>query len=157
MLDLFRTLRGVVKDIESSEALREAIAFACWRRIAGEGLAEHAVPLKLDGEVLSIAVSNVMWQRQLKELAGQMVFKLNAAIGEPAVSFIEFKIDEEAVLSSRLRSSASDEDLLREAEKEMSPQLVQAAEAIEDDALKGQFLLAAGKCLARRKRFESRR
>lgn len=157
MLDLFRTLPDIVKNIDGAEALREAFVFAAWRRIAGDGLAEHAVPVKLEGSTLRIAVSNLMWQRQLKDLAGQMLFKLNAALGSPTVNFVEFVIDEAAVLAARKGSGATDEsELRREADNAISPELTTAAASITDDELRKQFLLAAGNCLVRRKRFETR-
>ena len=155
MLDLFRTLPGLLADVEGAEAVREAVVFAAWRRIAGEQLAEHAVAVGLANSRLIVAVSNLTWQRQLKDLCGQMVFKLNAALGSPLVTYIELTIDEPAVLRERdKRMSASpDETLLRrEAEKELSADLVEAANRISDGQLRRQFLLAAGNCLVRRKR-----
>ena len=152
MLDIFRTLPGLLDDVEGAEEVREAIVFAAWRRIAGEGLAEHAVPIRLEKSRLFVAVSNLMWQRQLKDLCGQMVFKLNAALGRPTVSYIELEIDENAVAAAHPNrsKSASGEELRIKAAGEISTDLVRAADAIEDDQLRRQFLLAAGKCLVRK-------
>lgn len=152
MLDLFRTLPGIISDIEGAEMLREALVFAAWRRISGDVLCDHAVPVRLTDSVLSIAVSSVTWQRHLKDLAAQMLFKLNAAIGTPLVRFIEFEIDEAAVLSGRSRTAYDEEAFRRESVKEISPELAKAAEKIGDEDLRQQFLLAAGSCLARRTR-----
>ena len=154
MLDLFRTLPGLLSDVEGSELVREAIVFAAWRRIAGDALAEHAVPVRLDKSRLSIAVSNLMWQRQLKDLCAQMVFKLNAALGSPLVTFIELTIDESAVLRERAKWSNPnpDDQMRREGEKEISPEIAAAADGIPDEELRKQFLLAAGNCLVRKKR-----
>lgn len=152
MLDIFRTLPGLLKDLEGAELIREAVVFAAWRRIAGEALAEHAVPLKLENGTLSVAVSNITWQRHLKDLCGQMVFKLNAALGTPAVTFIHLQIDEQTVREHRSKMRKPEPDLRYNAEKEVSPELVRAADAIADDELRRQFLLAAGNCLVRKKR-----
>ena len=152
MLDIFRTLPGIFEDAEGAEMVREAVIFAAWRRIAGDGLTEHTVPLKFEKGRLFIAVSNLMWQRQLKDLCGQMVFKINAALGTPTVTFIELQIDEHAVRSSRSEKlMPSEAELRSEAEKEISPELASAAENIADEELRTQFLLAAGNCLVRRK------
>lgn len=150
MLDIFRTLPGVLNNIEGSELILEAVVFATWRRIAGDQLGEHAVPLRLDGATLCIAVSNLMWQRQLKDLAGQMLFKLNAALGSPTVSFIEFEIDELAVKSSRAQTS--EPASAKEIENAITPELARAAATIGDEDLRRQFLLAAGNCILRRDR-----
>jgi len=69
-----------------------------------------------------------------------------------AVSAIELTIDEAAVLNGRKTSSASGIDFEVEAAKQISPELSRAADSIEDDALRRQFLVAAGKCLVRRER-----
>ena len=156
MLDLFRTLPGILNDIEGSELIKESVVFAAWRRIAGEGLCDHAVPLKLQDTTLSIAVSNVMWQRHMKDLRGQMVFKVNAALGAPMITSIELRVDESAVLRERNKWSPDpvewDASLRQEAQAEISPELLTASRGIEDEELRKQFLLAAGNCLVRKKR-----
>ena len=154
MLDLFRTLSRVLHDAEDIDEIRQAIVFAAWRRIAGESLAEHAVPVGLEETTLVVAVSNVTWQRHLKDLCGQMVFKLNAALGAPMVTFIELRVDQNAV---RPRKTDDHEaELRRLAENEISLELRSAADKIEDEDLRKQFLLAAGNCLVRKRSFESR-
>ena len=155
MLDLFRTLPGLIKEIDNSDELRTALVFAAWRRIAGDGLAEHAVPARLEGSTLFIAVANLMWQRQLKDLAGQMLFKLNAAVSSPVVSYIEFEIDEDRVREAS-RSQVDEEAFQREAQRAITPDLVDAAAKIEDEELRKQFLLAAVSCLVRRDQMRSR-
>src|SRR5688572_23550569 len=114
MLDLFRTLPRVLHDVEDIDEIRQAIVFAAWRRIAGDSLAEHAVPLGLEETTLVIAVSNVTWQRHLKDLCGQMVFKLNAALGSPLVTFIELRVDDAAVRANKSSSQAREEELRKQ-------------------------------------------
>lgn len=153
MLDVFRTLPFLAKQIENAAPLREAMIFAAWRRIAGETLASHAAPIRLEDSKLSIAVSNLTWQRHLKDLSGQLLFKLNAVVGSPTVTFLEFEINEPAVIASRGIVRSNDEtELRRMAEKELTPELTAAAMKIEDDDLRKQFLAAAGNCLVRRAR-----
>ena len=157
MLDIFRTLPGILDDIEGAEMVRDAVVFAAWRRIAGDALAEHAVPLRLENGRLFVAVSNLMWQRQLKDLCSQMVFKLNAALGTQTVTFIELQIDDAAVQSQRSnRLLGSESEFRSQAADELSPELVHAADGIADDELRRTFLLAAGNCLVRKKRASQR-
>ena len=152
MLDIFRTLPGILGDMEGVEVVREAVVFAAWRRIAGESLTAHAVPVGLENGTLRVAVSNLNWQRNLKDQCGQMLFKLNAVLGSPNVTYIELQIDEQAVLNSRTGPQPQDEAFRAAAKNEISDDLVQAAESIEDEELRRQFLLAAGSCLVRKKR-----
>ena len=157
MLDIFRTLPGILGDMEGVEVVREAVVFAAWRRIAGESLTAHAVPIALKNGKLKIAVSNLNWQRNLKDHCGQMLFKLNAALGSPIVTYIELQIDEQAVLRNRTGPLPQDDAFRAAAENEISSELTRAAASIEDEELRRQFLLAAGSCLVRRKRsLESR-
>ena len=156
MLDLFRTLPALLSDIEGGSELREALVFAAWRRIAGEALAGHTAPVRLENATLIVAVSSLTWQRHLKDLGGQMLFKINAALGAPMVSYIQLDIDEAAVLNERGARPTVDDDLRRQAEEEITPELSLAAATIEDEELRKQFLAAAGNCLIRKKRSEAR-
>lgn len=156
MQDLFRTLPKLLREFDDSEEVREAVIFAAWRRVAGKSLCEHSVPYSLVDKHLIVAVKDKMWKRHLeKELAGQMIFKLNSILGRAEVTFIEFKIDEEKILKQRKGSQKldiSDEDLEKIALKQVSPKLRERAGKIKDDNLRYQFLLAAGGCLAKKKR-----
>lgn len=155
MQDLFRALPKLIKEFEDTPEVREAVVFAAWRRIAGDSLSDHTVPYRLYNKHLIIAVADKMWKRHLEELSGQMIFKLNSVLGQPVVTFIEFRI-EAAVLSEERakhhKQTLSDEELREIALDEVTPQLRHSADAITDDNLRYQFLLAAGSCLARKKR-----
>lgn len=154
MQDLFRALPKLLKEFEDTEEVREAVVFAAWRRIAGESLSEHTVPYRLFNKHLIIAVADKMWKRHLESLSGQMIFKLNSILGQPVVTFIEFRIEAatlEAERAKHRKQTLSDEELREIALDEVSPQLRRSADAIADDNLRYQFLLAAGSCLARKK------
>lgn len=152
MLDLFRTLPILANETEDAAPLREAIVFAAWRKTAGEQLTSHAAPVRLQNATLTIAVSNITWQRHLRDLASQMLFKLNALLGSATVTYIEFEIDEPAVLKARgTRKTIDDEETRKLAELEITPELEIAAAKIEDEELRKHFLAAAGHCLVRRK------
>lgn len=155
MNDLFRALPALLKQFDDNETLREAVVLAAWKKIAGESLRRHTVPLGLFGTHLAVAVANKTWRKHLEELSGQMIFRLNSVLGSAIVTFIEFRIDAKAVESERRRLSpeeVSDEDLIREALGEVDLKLLSAAAAIRDEDLRYQFLLAAGGCLARTRR-----
>lgn len=154
MEDLFRALPALLKEFDENETLREAIVFAAWQKAAGKNLAQHAVPFRLFQKHLIIAVASEMWKRHLESLSGQMIFQLNSLLRQAAVTFIEFRVDEKTVLEER-RKKSKDQLLPEEAEEkaldEVSVNLRISADAIEDDNLRYQFLLAAGSCLARKK------
>ncbi len=154
MEDLFRALPALLKEFDENETLREAVVFAAWQKTAGKTLAQHAVPFRLYQKHLIIAVANEMWKRHLESLSGQMIFQLNSLLRQAAVTFIEFRVDEKTVLEVR-RTKSKNNLLPEEAEEialdQVSTNLRRSADAIGDDNLRYQFLLAAGSCLARKK------
>ena len=157
---LFRALPKLLKEFEDNENVREAVVFATWRRIAGESLSEHTVPFRLFNKHLIIAVADKMWKRHLETLSGQMIFKLNSALGQAIVTFIEFRIDEATLDAERAKhrkSQITDEQQVEIALEEVTPKLRHSADAIKDDNLRYQFLLAAGSCLARKERMKSKK
>ncbi len=88
-----------------------------------------------------------------------MIFKINSVLGKAIVTFIEFRIDEEAVRQERLKfshSTLSDADQEEIALEEVTPKLRHSADSIKDDNLRYQFLLAAGSCLARKKKMANK-
>jgi hypothetical protein len=159
MEDLSKLLPLLLKQMDDNEPLREAVVFATWRRIAGEGLREHTAPVRLYQKHLVIAVTSERWEKYLRDLSGQMIFRLDAALGQPAVSYIEFRVDEDAVLESRRNRGVTgvDADEFRElALEKITPQMRSQADAIKDDLLRYEFLLAAGSCLARKETLTAR-
>jgi hypothetical protein len=156
---IFRTLPALLRELDDNEAVREAVVFAAWRKIAGDGLRAKTAPFRLFQKHLIIAVGSDTWKRHLEHLAGQMIFKINSAVGQAAVTFIEFRVDEETVaasLADSRKDTLSKSEMEQLALEEVTPQMRRAADAIKDDNLRYQFLLAAGSCLARKKILEKR-
>ena len=73
----------------------EAAAIAAWNHCAGEGLKDRAVPMSLQGRTLRVAVADLIWQKQLHAMRGQMLYRINSLLGQPVVGSIEFVIDPE--------------------------------------------------------------
>ena len=86
MKDVFSTLPATLRELGSNENAVEAVVFAAWNRAVGAGLREQTAPLRLDGKVLTVAVSSETWKKNMADLAGQLLFKLNGALGSTAVS-----------------------------------------------------------------------
>ena len=160
MNELFRALPALLKQFDENESVREAVTFAAWRKIAGASLRPHAVPLRLYQKHLIIAVSSETWKKHLEHLSGQMIFKLNSALGRAVVTFIEFRIDVQTIETERAKgrkSELSEAELEEIALEEVTPKMRLAADAIKDDHLRYQFLLTAGSCLARKKNLNEKR
>lgn len=156
---LFGSLTGLLKEFGDNPDVRDAVVFAAWRRIAGEALSLQAVPVELNEERLVVAVENKMWKRHLEDLSGQMLFKINSALGAGMVTFIEFRVDAKvfkALGDKRRRSAIDAEESARTARGEITEKLRAQAGAIQDQDLRERFLLAAGRCLARKKALAAR-
>lgn len=156
MNELFRALPALLKEFEDNETVREAVVFAAWRKIAGEALRFSAVPVHLSGKRLTVAVGSEMWRKHLEHLSGQMIFKINSKLGQAVVTFIEFRVDEKAVKEERAKFQKSEAEAISEetALNEITPKMRHSADAIKDDNLRYQFLLAAGSCLVRKKKLK---
>ena len=91
MEQLFTAIPAVLKNLEPNADADKAIVFAAWRRCAGSALAARTTPLKFGGNRLVVAVEDETWRRHLEILSPQMLVKLNAALGQGTVKFIEFR------------------------------------------------------------------
>ncbi len=146
MDDLVRALPGLLRAAGDSEEVAEAAAFVAWRRAAGEQLRGQAVPFRLHGKHLVVAVPDASWQRQLEAISNQLVFRINSVLGHALVTYIEFRVDPRTVGEERARLRRAEIDLerhQRSALRQARP-LAQAASAISDEELRRRFLLAAG-------------
>src|SRR5918911_153612 len=103
MDDLFRALPQILRAAGEAEEVAEAAALAAWRRVAGEQLRWQAVPFRLYRKTLTVAVADATWQKQFEKLGGQLLFRLNSVLGQPVVTYIEFRIDPQTVRVERAR------------------------------------------------------
>ena len=70
MNQLIKSLPTVLRASGNAAEVAEAAAIAAWKHAAGDGLKEHAVPLRLEGRTLIIAVADRIWQKQLTSMRG---------------------------------------------------------------------------------------
>jgi hypothetical protein len=147
MNQLIKALPTVLQAAGSSAEVAEAAAIAAWKHAAGEGLKEHAVPLRLENRTLTIAVADRIWQKQLTSMRGQMLFRINSILGQPLVSALEFVIDPKLV-KPRAEQTEQQEELL---DNEVPLELWSAANAIHDKELRKSFLKTALLALKRKR------
>jgi hypothetical protein len=146
MDDLFRALPELLRAAGEVEEVVEAAALAAWRRVAGEQLRGQAVPFRLYRKTLIIAVPDATWQRQLEQHAGQLLFRINSLLGQPVVTYIEFRVDAQTVRVERARLRGQSTDAVAHEQRALHRARVLAgeADAIHDEHLRRLFLLAAG-------------
>ena len=139
MNQLIKSLPGVLRAAGDSTEVAEAAAIAAWKHAAGDGLKDHAVPLKLENRTLTIAVADAIWQKQLYSMRGQLLFRVNSILGKPLVSALDFVIDPK-LAKKAVEQTVQREELL---DNEVPLELWSAASAIQDKELRRKFLTTA--------------
>ncbi|HEV8203164.1 MAG TPA: DciA family protein [Pyrinomonadaceae bacterium] len=139
MNQLIKSLPGVLRAGGDSTEVAEAAAIAAWKHAAGDGLKEHAVPLKLENRMLTIAVADAIWQKQLHSMRGQLLFRVNSILGKPLVGALDFVIDPKLAKPPAERPEREEEFL----DNEVPLELWSAASAIQDKDLRKKFLKTA--------------
>jgi predicted nucleic acid-binding Zn ribbon protein len=92
MDQLFTVLPAVLKEVDHTPKADESVVFAAWRRAAGEPLSRRAVPVEYADKRLVVAVEDKTWQKHMQELAPQLVARVNEAVGQGTVEYIEFRV-----------------------------------------------------------------
>lgn len=141
---LINTLPAILRASGNSEEVTEVACKAAWNNAVGEGLRAHAVPVQFTNSTLVVAVADGIWKRQLEQMCGQLLFRLNSVLGQPLVKSIELRVDPN-VLSER----ASDAKPERTDAYAIPIELLSAAAWIEDTELRRAFLGAAMSCVKR--------
>ena len=145
MDELIKTLPGILRSVGNAKEVVEAGAIAAWKRAAGSGLRNHAGPLCLEGKTLVVAVADAVWQKQLGAMKGQLLFRINAILGQPLVSQIDLRIDPRISNTRPSPRSETKEHVLDKVPLE----LFSAASSIKDKQLRQVFLNAVASSIER--------
>jgi hypothetical protein len=147
MIDATLLLPKILERAGDNREMRETAAKIAWKRAAGEGLFPHALPLRLHEKTLIVAVADGVWQKQLKAMSAELVFRVNKLLQRSVVETIEFRINPAA-----LTGVGSAKRPRRDAHSptDLPAQVVFSASQIQDDELRQRFIRAAENCIARR-------
>jgi hypothetical protein len=146
MNQLIKSLPNILRAAGDSEEVAEAAAIAAWKHAAGDGLKGRAVPVKLENRTLTVSVADLIWQKQLHSMRGQLLFRVNTILGQPIVSAIEFVVDPKLASAQAEQQKPQEEPL----DNEVPLELWSAANAIHDKQLRKSFLKTATLSLKRR-------
>ncbi len=145
MDNLIKTLPAILAATGGSEEVAEAACIAAWKHAVGEVLAQRAVPIKLEGQTLTIVVQDSIWQRQLEQMRGHLLFRLNSVLGQILVKRMEFRVD-----GRQFMKAVESEDKPEAIPPPAIPiELLSAAASIDDAQLRRAFLGAAVSCIRR--------
>ena len=142
---LINTLPAILKASGASDEIVEAACVAAWKHAVGEGLSSHAVPVRLQNSTLQLAVADNIWKRQLEQMRGQLLFRLNKVLGQQLIKLIEIEIDplriKQQLAATTVAKQHPDYDIPAE--------LISSAAGIADAGLRRAFLGAAASCVNR--------
>ena len=144
MNDLIKTLSEVLRIIGNQPEVVEAAAIAAWKKAAGEGLRQHAIPMRMTDGKLVVAVADTVWQKQLGAMKDQLIYRTNSIIGKPLVKDVELMVEPNLI---KPQQPVEDQ---RSLDNEVPLELWSAASAISDKELRQKFLRAATSAIRRR-------
>lgn len=146
MNSLLKMLPLMLRLAGENDEVKEQAVFAAWRAAAGPQIVYNCPPFRLYQRHLVICVADQTWKKQMEQLSGQYLFRINSLLSKALVTFIEFRIDPDYVKEAR-PVGADPHEFTHTAQLES--ELQAAAARIKDEALRAQFLHAAAKCLER--------
>lgn len=145
MIDAALLLPKLLERAGDNADFTETATKIAWRRVAGEGLREHAIPVRLDNNSLIVSVADAVWQKQLKAMSAELIFRINKLLARKVVHEIVFKIDTRA-----LKANTSTRRSPPRLSGSAPAAVFSSAAEIEDSDLRERFLRAAANCIARR-------
>jgi len=101
-------LPQVYRKLAREAADEEALLLSLWPVVVGEKVAARTRAARLFGATLIVETVAQDWRRQLAQMSGEIVARLNAAAGKPVVKDVEFRVTVKAApLAPRRASSAT--------------------------------------------------
>jgi hypothetical protein len=146
--ELLSLLPTILRRLDYQPEVCEQAVFAAWSHAVGEVVAMNAVPFRLFQKRLIVLTSDAVWKTQLQRISSEIIFKINRILGNPMVTYIEYRIDPVQVATMRPRPAEVEFEHQDQLRRELEPM----AERIDDPDLREAFLRAAGKCLERQER-----
>jgi len=143
--ELIKTLPAILRSIGDDPDVATAATITAWKRAAGDGLRQHAVPVALNDGVLVVAVADAVWQKHMRPMLKELIYKTNTILGQQLVKQVDLIVDAKIV---NPRPAMSTDRIANEVPAEIAS----AADAIDDAGLREKFIRAATDTLSRRQR-----
>jgi hypothetical protein len=143
MEEFIKALPTLLRSIGDDPDVATAAAITAWKRAAGDGLRQHAVPMSLNEGTLVVAVADAVWQKQLRAVSDELIYKTNSILGQRVVKAIELIIDP-AIVKPRTAGSTK-----QTTSDDVPLEVLSAANAISDKQLRQTFIKAAAGILKR--------
>jgi predicted nucleic acid-binding Zn ribbon protein len=83
-------LKKVLRDAKLPVNLDAYRIFHLWEEIAGEHLAKHAAPVRIDDRILYVEVDDPVWLTQLRYMKGDILGRISRHIKKGVFKDIRF-------------------------------------------------------------------
>lgn len=105
---------------------RQRLAWSTWRAIVGHRVANHTMPLRIEGDTLYVAVSSALWASELSLLQTPILAKLRDVL--PKVHLLRFRVGPvkpplDAAPPVRVHRAELPEELTESLERVTDPEL----------------------------------
>ena len=147
MIDISKVLPKLVTAACANEELLETTVKIAWTQVAGPGLRQQVVPFRLYRKTLIVAVADAIWRKQLHQMSGEYVARINRLLGSEIINSIEFRID---LITVKPLGTVPGPEEKNSSLQAIPSEIVNAAGSIKDFELRQRFLRAAGNCVTRR-------
>jgi hypothetical protein len=144
MIDLIAMLPKLLRANGANAELAVKLA---WSKAAGTGLRRATVPVRLVAKTLTVAVPDLIWQKQLQHMSAELIFRINNLLQGNLIDTIEFRVDAAALKSNQ---PANEVSVKEPKNQSASTELLFAASSIADEELRARFVRAAQNCIDRR-------
>jgi predicted nucleic acid-binding Zn ribbon protein len=83
-------LQGLLSEWLENPESRRLVLQRTWERAVGEAVSRRCRALQFDDGVLTVEVTDSSWAPQLKTMSGELITKVNIALGKPWVRRIDW-------------------------------------------------------------------
>ena len=87
-----RILPQVYRKLAGQAADEEALLLSLWPVVVGSKVAARTRPIRLFGSTLIVETVAQDWRKQLAQMSGEIVTRLNAAAGKALLKDLEFRV-----------------------------------------------------------------
>ena len=145
MDNILKLMPEIIRLSGNQEEVCEKAIYATWNTLVGEQIRRNSIPFKLFKKTLFVAAKDATWRKQLEQMSGQFLFKINSALGAPFVTHLEFRTKPALFKANPEPDAPVEFHNLKLHEAEVADD----AAGIQDVDLRKAFLRAASKCLDR--------
>ena len=87
---------GIIREWLENPAARRQVLERTWKRALGDAVGRRCRPLGFEEGVLTVEVTDPAWAAELKAMSGDLIAKMNAALGQRWITRIEWVQSAEA-------------------------------------------------------------